>query len=463
MFNTPMFQRVGRANGNKPVNPADLSYLRFLAEDDADQQAHYVRLRKWYDGEHDVPLTERQQEYLAVDSQFEFAVNYLRLPIDLCVERLIVNGFDGPDGIGGGDGLLAEWWERNRMDGKQGQVIRAAIKDGDTYILVEPPTEDMPWPQFSHEPAFDGQEGVKVHYVSNVRREMTFASKRWTERRLNDAGDFETIRRLNIYRPDRIEKYIERGKGWEPMTEDGQAWPLPWQPGVIPVIHFRWQDDGANWGESELEPIIPIQMMINKAVLDEAETADKTGTQVVTLTGDKWPEGLTIRAGDVLSTMKEGARWGTVPPGDITQLRARINDYIVRMAQISHIPLQYFQLTGAIASADTQAADDTQLTAKVSGQAVALGNAWEDVMRVALAINAAYGNGRGISPADKLATQWKDFDRVDPLAVEQRRADIIAARVNAGISLPGALVRLGYTDEEQQLMLSGDPVTGIEQ
>lgn len=457
-----IFQRDARANGNAPVNPADVSFLRFLAEDDADQQAHYVQLRKWYDGLHDVPLTARQQEYLAVDDQFQFAVNYLRLPVDLCVERLVVSGFDGPDGIGGEDGILADWWERNRMDGKQSQVIRAAVKDADTYVLVEWDDEGG-YPVFSHEPAYDGTEGVKVHYVSNIRREMTFASKRWTERRLNEAGDFETIRRLNIYRPDRIEKYIERGKGWEPMLEDGQAWPLPWEPGVIPVVHFRWQDDGRNWGESELETIIPIQMMINKAVLDEAETADKTGTQVTTLTGDKWPEGLEIKAGDVLSTMKENARWGAIPAGDLTQLRARINDYIVRMAQISHIPLQYFQLTGAIASADTQAADDTQLTAKVSGQAVALGNAWEDVMRVAMGINAVYGDGRNIALTDKLATQWKDFDRVDPLAVEQRRADIIAARVNAGISLPGALVRLGYTEEEEQLMLSGDAVTGIEQ
>lgn len=453
--------RNGRANGNG-ANPADISYLRFLAEDDANQQAHYVRLREWYDGNHDVPLTDRQQEYLAVDSHFEFAVNYLRLPIDLCVERLIVAGFDGPEGIGGPDGLLAEWWEANRMDAMQGQAHRATIKDGDSYILVE-------WdgnrgiPLFYHEPAYDGMEGVKVHYLSNTRREMTFASKRWQERRMNERGDFETVRRLNIYRPDVIEKYIERGRGWEPLQEPGAAWPEAWPAGVIPVVHFRWQDDGRNWGESELEPLIPLQMMLNKAILDEAEAADKHGAMVPTLTGDKWPEGVSIRAGDVMSTKNENARFGSIPPGDLSQLRARINDYIVRMAQISHIPLQYFQLTGAIASADTQAADDSQLTAKVSAQSTALGNAWEDVMRVALALNGTFGNGRNIAPGDKLATQWQEFNRVDPLAVEERRAAIVATMTNAGVSLPGALRQVGYPDEAVEAMIQADVVMGIEQ
>jgi hypothetical protein len=78
------------------------------------------------------------------------------------------------------------------------------------------------------------------------------------------------------------------------------------------------------------------------------------------------------------------------------------NDNIIRIAQLSHIPFQYFQLTGAIASADTQAADDSQLVAKVQSQAVALGNAWEDVMRIALRLNAEYGNGRDIA-ADRQA------------------------------------------------------------
>jgi hypothetical protein len=458
-----IFQRDGRANGSGPVNLAEMSYLRYLAEDDADQQAHYIQLRKWLTGDHEVPLTDRQKEYLAVDAQFEFSINYLPLPVELVTERLTVQGFDGPDGIGGKDGLLAQWWEQNRMDALQGQVHRGNAADGDTYVIVEPPTEAKPYPQFFHEPAYDGIEGVKVHYVSNVRREMTFASKRWSERRLNEKGEFETVRRLNLYQPDFIERYYESGRGWQPYDQPGIPWRAPWPAGVIPVVHFRWQDNGGNWGKSEIENLVPVQEMINKAVLDDAEAADKTGSALITLTGAKWPEGVTVKAGDVLSVSSSEAAFGSVPPGDLSQLRARINDYIVRMAQLSHIPLQYFQLTGAVASAETQAADDSQLVAKVQSQAVALGNAWEDVMRIALRLNAAYGSGRDIAATDKLVTQWKDFDRVDPLATEQRRADILATLINAGVSLPGALARVGYPEDDIEMMLRGDTVDGVNQ
>ena len=461
MLNT-IFRQERRSNG--AVNPAYLSFLRYLAEDDADQQAHYQRLRAWYDGAHYVPLTDRQRQYLAVDSQFQFAVNYLRLPVDLCIERLSVTGFDGPDGIGGRDGLLAEWWEANRMDGAQGQIHRAAVRDGDTYVIVEW-DNDAGRPVFMHEPAFDGVEGVKVHYLGNTRREMTFASKRWSERRMDDSGQFVTTRRLNIYRPDAIEKYIESGRGWQPL-DDGQPWPTPWPAGVIPVVHFRWQDDGRNFGESELEPLIPLQMALNKSVMDLLESADKSASQAIFITGGKMPDNMTYKAGDIMSVASpNGGPIGiTVVPGaDLSNLRAVVNDFIIRMAQVSHIPLQYFQLTGAVASAETQAADDSQLTSKVRAESVSLGNAWEDAMRIALRLNAEFGDGRNIAPDDKLTTLWADFERVDTLAVEQKRADILAALIAAGISLPGALARVGYPEDDIAVMLQGDVITGIEQ
>jgi hypothetical protein len=74
-----IFQKDTR--GNRTPNPADMSYLRMLAEDDEAQQAHYQALRDYYDGFHEVPLTTRQKEYLARDSEFEFALNYLPLPV----------------------------------------------------------------------------------------------------------------------------------------------------------------------------------------------------------------------------------------------------------------------------------------------------------------------------------------------------------------------------------------------
>lgn len=466
MFNA-IFQRPnsnGRS-GNAAVNPAVLALARWQAEDYADQQRHYVDLRRWHDGDHRVPLTDRQREYLALNSGFPWAMNYLRLPVDLCVERLTIIGFDGPEGIGGEGGLLDEWWTSGRMDAIQSQVHRAAARDGDTYILVEWDA-DTGRPTFSHEPAHDGDEGMKVHYLSNLRREMTMASKVWTERRWDDAGQLQTTRRLNLYLPDRLERYIENGRGWQTFEEPGYPWPIPNPIGRIPVIHFRWHDGGDNWGEAEAEPLIPLQMALNKSAIDLLEAADKTGAALLTLTGATWPANApTVRAGDVLSVTAADAHWGSIPPGDLAQLREVVNDFIVRMAQLSHIPLQYFQVTGQIASSATQAADDGQLVAKVRSLAVAIGNAWEDAMYVGLKLNEVYGDGRDLARGENIETRWADFERVDRLAIEERRAGIVQALSAAGLAVEGivALAALGYSEEEQQRLLQQDVVNGVAQ
>ena len=467
MFNA-IFQRPGSPNGrgaNTAINPASLALLSWLAADYDDQQRHYVDLRRWYDGDHRVPLTDRQQEYLAV-ANFPWSINYLRLPVELCVERMEVIGFDGPDGIGGDDGLLDEWWTTNRMDAIQSQVHRAAAVDGDTYVLVEWDA-DNGRPVFSHERAYDGQEGMKVHYLSNQRRVMTMASKVWTETTFDDRGQIVTTRRLNLYLPDRVERYAEKGRGWQPFEEPGFPWPIPNPIGRIPVVHFRWRDDlGLNWGESELEPLVPLQMALNKAVIDLLEAADKTGAANLTLTGALWPATApVIRAGDVLSVSAADAHWGSIPPGDLGQLREVGNDFIIRMAQLSHIPLQYFQVTGQIASAATQAADDGQLVAKVRSLAVALGNAWEDALYVGLKLNEAYGDGRDLARGQNIETRWADFERVDRLAIEERRAAIVESLTRAGLGVEGvvSLAALGYSEEEQRRLLQVDVVNGVTQ
>jgi len=453
-----------RANGSTAVNLASQALARWLALDYDEQQRHYVALREWYAGEHNVPLTDRQREYLERDSHFPWSLNYLRLPVDLCVERLTVAGFDGPDGIGGEQGLLDEWWTSGRMDAIQSQVHRAAARDGDTYLLIEWDNENGR-PVFSHEPAHDGAEGVKVHYLSNQRRVVTMASKVWVERHFDDAGNVQTVRRLNLYLPNQIERYAESGRGWQPFQEPGEPWPVPWPVGIIPVVHFRWQDDGGNWGESEIEHLIPIQEALNKAALDEMTAADKTGSQILTLTGATWPDPApSVEAGGVYSVSAADASFGVIPPADLSQLRERINDYIVRMAQLAHIPLQYFQVTGQIASAATQAADDGQLVAKVSSLAVALGNAWEDALYIALKLNQEYGDGRDLARGENIETVWADFERIDRMAIELQRAQIVGALVQAGASIEGvvALPALGYTEEEQQRLVQSD-VPGVAQ
>jgi len=83
-----IFQRPNGRGANAAINPASLALASWQAADYDDQQRHYVALREWYDGDHKVPLTDRQREYLGLNAGFPWSMNYLRLPVELCVERL---------------------------------------------------------------------------------------------------------------------------------------------------------------------------------------------------------------------------------------------------------------------------------------------------------------------------------------------------------------------------------------
>jgi hypothetical protein len=102
--------------------------------------------------------------------------------------------------------------------------------------------------------------------------------------------------------------------------------------------------------------------------------------------------------------------------------------------------------------------------AKVASLAVAIGNAWEDAMYIGLKLNQEYGNGRDLARGENIETRWADFERVDPLAIEERRAAIAAQLAQAGLGIEGivSLASLGFSEEEQRRLLQTD-VPGVEQ
>lgn len=450
-------------------NAAELAWLRAVAQSDAAQQTDYRTYREFYDGKHDVPLTARQKQYLQTKG-IDFRSNYLRLPVQVLAQRFKVIGFsipgeaDGPKKLGEEDGLLWRWWSENRMDGVQNNVHEANAVDGDTFILIE--WDDVnSRPIYYHERAYDGDEGVKMHYTEAARRKPLFATKRW--RSVGEDGS--THRRMNIYATDAIYRYwtgTDRSQqaGWQRFEEEGKAWPEPWPLDFLPVIPFRHNDDGSNWGRSELEDLISDQEGLNKAVLDVLEGGDRTAFQIVTLNGglaqnkDGSPIEITHR--QVLSH-KTGT-WGHIPAGDLMQLRELRNDFVIGIAQKSQIPLQYFQITGQIASAQTQAADDSNLVAKAEWYSVPVGNSWEDVMIASVKMANHFSN-MGLSEEENISVQWDTFERVDRFAIKTKQSELVERLVRSGASLKGALMFAEIDPEIAEAIMITDVVDGIEQ
>jgi hypothetical protein len=168
---------------------------------------------------------------------------------------------------------------------------------------------------------------------------------------------------------------------------DGSGEPLG-----VPVAHFKNKGVGFSFGKSELHDLIPAQDALNKMVLDEIAGADVEGFGMITLSGGRPPdEDFEIGPRKILWS-PDGV-WGEIDAGDLVALSDMVHNFIVRIAQLSRTPLQYFQSTKQIASGETQRAYDMGIVSKAENRSKHFGVAWQNAMKIALRLDNVYGDG----------------------------------------------------------------------
>ena len=427
------------------IDMIQLSYLAWLEGQSNEQFSRYVKYREYYDGDQATCLTKRLRAFLNVDNDADFNLNACPIVVDSLAEKLKVEGFTTETDKKQPE-TFAEWWKHNRMDGQQGVVHLAAVRDGDTYVLVEWDNEKG-IPIFTQENAHDGYEGMHVIYSDERRRIPLLAVKRWTI----TSGMNVLTRRTNIYYADRIEKYSDMGTGqaWQPFYEEGSdVWPIPWtedglESGVplgLPVFHFRNKDQGASYGVSELDNVTPGQDALNKTVVDLLGAADTTGFQMLTATGVPETDKYTVGPGILLRSSSESASFGSIPPGDLAGLMALKDSWFADIAKITRTPTSFFQLTGAIAAAGTLKEQRSGLDAKAEDRQVTFGNAWEDVMAFARHIANVFGSA-GMDEALLIVATWTDVEEPTDLeraeeAELMNRAGAASVKTKVGVLHP---------------------------
>lgn len=445
--------------GNGHADPVQLSFLMWLAAEDAAWQSQVQTYRDYYNGEHKYQLTERMREFLELDKNVKFDLNYLPIAVDTLQERLQLDGFDAAEQGGRFDDdepkPLIQWCIDNNIQSLQNEVHHAALRDRDAYVVVE-------WdavngrPVFSMNEEYDGSYGMVVRYDESDGKTIKFAVKRW---RIESGPGAGTTSRMNIYTADAIYKFISGGRGWEQHVDrEGDPWPLPWvdgdgRPLGVPVVHFDNQ-------KSELHDLIPAQDALNKAVIDEIAGADTEGFQIITLSGGSKPDpGMIIGPRNVLWAPQ--GSWGSIGAGGLSALSAIVDGYIQRMAQISRTPIGYFQVSGQVASGDSQKAGDAPLVSKAENRAVRFGSAWRDMMAMARRIHNTFSTAATLDETVNISPVWRPFHRID--AEESARQAAETARIkaqtfveliNTGVPRQTAAELAGYTTTEAADMAS---------
>jgi len=372
---------------------------------DEDREDRYRAYREYYDGDHDTQLTDRQRQYLQLKVGEEFNGNYCPIVVDALVERLTVTGFETDESA---QETFWEWWKLNRMDHQQGIVHTAAVRDGDSFVLVGW-DNDEERPTFTFEQAFDGNEGAMVHYSRDTRKPM-FASKQWE--------DDEDRKRLNLYFADRVERYMaDDGGDWAPFNANGlppvEDWGGMDNPLGVPLVHFAHRDQGYNFGRSDLRDVMPLQNAFNKAIIDLVAAADTTAFRIYTMLGDD-PTDLDITPGCWVYSLKppggeDSAAIGHIPGEDLSKLIEFKDAFAMEIARVSRTPLSFFQISGHRPAEGTLKQEESGLVARASKAQVGFGNAWEDVMQMAAKLHNFFGGeGRNLPDDLQIDTQWND-------------------------------------------------------
>ncbi len=400
----------------------------------------YRKAKDYYDGKHRLAFATEKFLNAFGDLFEKFADNLMPPVVDAVKDNLIVTGFN----VEAGDQGLADeaWkvWQGARMGRRAGQVHKEALRAGDAYLIV--------WPDRDGQPAFHPNKAhlCTVNYDDEQPERVVSAVKVWQRA--------DKRYRLNVFFPDRIEKYLTRQSHPNGMPESekafdrfeipGEAWPLENPYGVVPVFHFGNNADIGESGCSELRNVMPLQDALNKAVLDkmvamefaafpqryaiglEVESDPISGKPINPFQGvERW-----------VTVANDNAKFGQFEGASLKQFLEVQDSFRMEIARVSGTPLHYFFLQTSVPSGEALKTIEKRFIKKVEDRQGSFGQVWEDILSLALRM----GDGIPLSADVRLFTQW-----ADPAPSSQKeRLEAIVLKMDIGIDEEQALIEAGY-------------------
>lgn len=460
-------------------------FLRAAADMGSARLNAYRLYDEYYEGEHRVLLLDRARRYLEA-SGIRYCENFCETIVDVMCQRLEVVGFQVEDNDAASDWLTKTVWPRNEMDEKEGVVHTETTKKGDGFLIVGYDAE-RELPTFT----WNRPEIVKPVYSDESPDVMLYAAKIWTTNQISSTNPTgEIINRLNLYYPDRVEKWFSIGdqdgkEDWAPhvdpedLDEAGAAkWPIPWtmdgtpdgEPIGIPVIHFRNKPKGRTFGRSEMHGVIPQQDALNKQLLDLFYVMDAQGWKQRWASGIPDDTTLNIAIGEWVKSSNENAKFGEFDAEDPGPMGEQIEGTLRRMAARSQTPLHLMMTGGTLPSGETLKTAESPLVHKDKDRMITHGNSWSKAMRLGVRVVEAFGNLPTVVIEDEAGEDGEPKSRsiqvsIDPDAEiktiwgnpesrnEQSETNTLGVQVELlGLSKTTALRKLGYDpDEEEEL------------
>lgn len=401
-------------------------------------------------------LTPRQSAILGVTPERR-GVPLSHLILDAKVHRLSVMG------VSAEDTSVAERCERllsaNRFSRSQKWIWRRAVRDGDSYSLVTWDESSL-LARWTVRDAFDGSVGAHVLYDPLTGEPQVG---------LNQVRSGDWLCR-DVYYPDRVEKWQRRwdagdGVKWQERRDrEGEAWPLPLrgadgEPLGIPLLHYRNDDDGSEYGESDLLPMLGLQADLSDTVIDLRAVNRASGWPLRYITGIRISQ-LTNAQGQPIISPVTNEPIATDPkmylePGafldfsskdvDLGQLDAAdpsghigtVDKLIFLISIVTGLPMHHFG--GQWPSGEAQTRSEDRWNAGILDTQEDFGPVLLDQMRYSLRMEQTYGTGEGVADGVELEVGWRP-PQPPSEEVQMERQRTQAARLT-GLLGAGAMSR----------------------
>lgn len=434
-------------------------FLRDCADLGTARIDRYRLYDQYYDGDQQAMALDRARLVLEANTGVTFTENFVETVIDSHAEVLKVLGFQVQDDEAASDWLTRTLWARTRMDETQGVVHTEVPKLGDGFIIVD----------------FDAKRGLPrfrwnhprlIKPVYDDDGQLDYLVKKWASTATGTQNPRRAlIWRMNLYYPDRVEKWFSAdkdGEQWAPWQDVGdKRWPVAWtESGELPeegeaddalgvsAIHFRNKPKGRKFGRADTKGVIPFQNEITKQVLDLFQVMDAQGFQWPWITGIDSNEALKIAVGDVIRVTSKEAKVGQLAAANPGPLVEAIEATMRRMSAKTGTPLHDL-IKGTPPSGEALKTAESRRTKIALDRQVTLGNGWEEAVRLGWHLTEVFGDDRAGAPAfdpdADITTVWDDPETRN----EQAEAETLTAHSLLGASHRTLLRKLGYDPDEE--------------
>lgn len=430
-----------------------MSDIKLAIDAIVDRRNHYLTAESYYNAvQGEVFSTDAWLKLFRLDNK-HFRFNFAKTVVDAVSNRLEIANIVGMNEQANAE--INRIWEKNDLKLDANEIHRNSLMYGDSYGIV--------WTDVNGEITIDYNSPLTtiIIYDDENPRIKRFGAKIWET--LDAQG--KKITKLNMYYPDRIEKYVSFGEVQATISASGFSLTgiieNPW--GEIPVFHFRTTKQ---YGRPEHLDAYGPQDAINKMIATHMTTVDYQGApQRYALSSggnsseyEDFTENGTTEQN--LNSLKNGpgelwylngvTKVGEFAPADHTVFTEPVTEFVRSMASITSTPLHYFQKQN-IPSGEALRTAEAPLIKKIQDRQISFGNAWRDMFRFVLSVQGIESDvDVRWAPAESLASldAWE-------VAVKKRVV---------GVTLEQVLVEMGYDTELAAQMASQDsPLTNMSQ